>query len=196
MLLALASVLILGIAVALVLAAYAFGQRREAVEAYSLSLAANPRGALEELDTATGLALALAAIGFESPPEKARRVLIEAAYAPGARWRADIEELFEGVKGPAASVEISPDGLTALVGLADGTISLLNLETREEIRRMDGHTGAVNDLAFSPDGRTALTGGDDAQVILWDLETGEEITRLDGHTGAVRAVDILSLIHI
>ena len=90
--------------------------------------------------------------------------------------------------GPARSLEISPDGRAVPVGLADGTIVVWDIASREEVLRLRGHTAAVNDVAFSHDGATALSGGADAQVIVWDLGAGREVPRFSGHSGVVRAV--------
>jgi WD40 repeat protein/DNA-binding SARP family transcriptional activator len=187
---ALAGVLALATVVALVLTLFSVQQRRQAQEAYSLSLGANAREALNDLDNTTALALALAANRIEDPPQEARRLLLEAAYAPGARWHAEVETLFDGVAGPATALDISPDGGIALLGMADGSIVLWDLETKDELARLRGHTAQVNDVAFGPDGSTALSGGEDAQAILWDLVTGEEMRRFSGHSGTVRSVDI------
>ena len=187
---ALAGVLAVATAIALVLTFFSFGQRRQALEAYSLSLAANAREMLNDLDNTTALSLALAANQADDPPREAQRLLLEAAYVPGARWRADVEALFPGVEGPATALEIGPDGRTVLAGMADGSLVVWDVETREQIVRLRGHTARVNDIAFGPDGSIALSGGEDALAILWDLATGQEIRRFRGHSGTVRAVDI------
>lgn len=172
---------------------------REALEAYSLSLAANAQQAMNINDTATGLALALAANRIEDPPLASQRTLLDSAYAPGPRRRFEVADMFEGVEGPPLSLAISPDGQNALTGLFDGSIILWNLETGAEIRRFIGHApgehysikaafSGVNDLAFSPDDKIALSGGHDAIVIMWDVATGQEIRRFEGHSGAVRTV--------
>lgn len=189
-LLALAAVLTLGTAIALSLAVYSFRQRREALEAYSVSLAAHAQQALDELDSATGLALALLANDIDQPPMRSQRVLMDAAYRPGARRRFEVEKLFDAVEGTASCLDIHPQGHAAILGMADGSMVLWDLETAEEIHRLAGHTGRVNDVAYSPDGLVALSGADDALAILWDVSTGEEIRRFSAHSGAVRAVDI------
>jgi WD40 repeat protein/DNA-binding SARP family transcriptional activator len=187
---ALAGVLAVATVVALILTFFSARQRRQAVEAYSLSLTANAREVLNDLDNITALSLALAANQIDDPSREAQRLLLEAAYAPGARWRADVETLFPGVEAPATALEIGPDGRTVLAGMADGSLVVWDLDKREEILRLLGHTAKVNDVAFGPDGSIALSGGEDALVILWDLASGAEIRRFRGHSGVVRAVDI------
>jgi WD40 repeat protein/DNA-binding SARP family transcriptional activator len=187
---ALAAVLILATALSLVLTAYSVRQRRAAQEAYSVSLAAHAQRALDERDTVTGLALAMTASSIDRAPLQVQRILLDAAYSPGARRRFDVQHLFQGVEGLAMCLDIDPRGESALLGLADGTIILWNMETGEQLQRFAGHLARVNDVTFSPDGRFALSGGDDAQVILWDISAGQELRRCNGHSGAVRAVDI------
>jgi WD40 repeat protein/DNA-binding SARP family transcriptional activator len=189
-LLVLVGVLVVGAAVALTLAVYANAQRHEALQAYSVSLAAHAQQAMDELDTGTALALALEANRLPDPPIQARRVLLNAAYAPGARRRYAVANLFEGVRGPATAVDVSPDGGTALLGFADGTLILWDLAAEEELGRLGGHADRINDVAFGPEGALALSGGSDGRVILWDLATRRARHRLDGHSGIVRTVDI------
>jgi len=88
------------------------------------------------------------------------------------------------------SVAISPDGRAALSASADGGLILWDIESGEEVRRLVGHTDAVNGVAFGPDGRTALSGSEDAALILWDIESGAEIRRFEGHDAAVLDVAI------
>jgi WD40 repeat protein/DNA-binding SARP family transcriptional activator len=185
----LVGVLALAVIIALALSTYSLRQGRQTLEAYSLSLAAHAQRALEDQDSSTGLALALAANRIPDPPRPVQRTLMDAAYAPGPRWREPVGALFPGASGPVTALEISPDGRIALSGLQDGSLIVWDMESKKEIQRLHGHTVRINDLAISPDGSTALSGGDDRQVILWDLETGDEIRRFADHSGSVRAVD-------
>jgi WD40 repeat protein len=95
------------------------------------------------------------------------------------------------VGSPGAGVlalALSADGRRALSSGADGLIHLWDVDGSKEVRRLQGHTGAVASLAFSPDGRRALSGGHDKTVRLWDVETGKELRRLQGHTDQVLGV--------
>ena len=90
--------------------------------------------------------------------------------------------------GRVLSVVYSPDGRLALTASTDGTARLWDAATEREIRRFEGHEGAVNWATFSPDGAQIATAGDDGSIRLWDAATGAELRRMDGHTGAVTGV--------
>jgi len=189
-LLALAGVLSVAVIITLALSIFSAQQRRQALEAYSVSLAANAQKALDENDHATALALAMAAADIANPPDQVKRVLMDAAYSPGARDHFVIQGTFTNLKGPATTVEFSPNGQVVLLGMADGMIILWDLDSREELRRFTGHSGQINDLGFTPDGSLAVSGGEDGLVIVWDVGTGAETRRFTGHSGSVRTVDI------
>jgi WD40 repeat protein/DNA-binding SARP family transcriptional activator len=195
-------VLLLATAISIGFAWVARSEARQAIEASSLSLAANANQALNDKDSTSAMLLAMAANRIENPPTESQRILLDAAFSPGPREALFLFETVENAEGPALSLVVSPDGRTALIGLFDGKIILWDIENRREIRRFDGHSpgkfhinrtvqnSGVNDLAFSPDGDQAISGGDDGAVILWDVNTGEEVRRFEGHTGAVRTVEI------
>jgi hypothetical protein len=61
-------------------------------------------------------------------------------------------------------------------------------EIAVELKRSEGHLGAVYSADFSPDGRKAISASADGTLRLWDTKTGKELKRLDGHTGRVWAV--------
>lgn len=187
---ALAGVLAVAALIALALTAYSLHQRQQALQAYSRSLSTSAQKALDDGDTTAALALALEATDIANPPTEAQRVLMDAAYAPGARWRVEAATLFPGLNREVTALAISPDGQTALVGAADGTLVLWDAASRTERLRLVGHTDRINDLAWRRDGRTTLSGSSDGQVILWDLTTGQEVRRFRGHSGVVRAVDL------
>jgi len=161
-----------------------------ALEAYSLSLAANAKQLLEAKENTSALAVALAANQADHPPAQAQRYLREAAFAPGARRLFDVNEFGEGYGPFAVSVAISPDGRTALASASsDGTLILFDMSTGDVIRRFAGHTTYAEDIAFSPDGKRALSGSSDNTVILWNVATGQPLQRFTSHPGWVNTVD-------
>jgi len=192
---ALAGVLALAVVLAAGLTAFANQQRRQALNAYSLSLAANAQKALAERDSATALVLALAANAIAHPPLETQRILLNAAYAPGARSRQPISTLFSGEIGPATCLDYSPDGSQIILGLAGGHLVFWDA-SGGGYQVLSGHTGKVNAVRIAPDGLTAVSVAADNQVIVWDLRTGRQLrqlgTRGKGHTGTVRTVDISS----
>ena len=55
----------------------------------------------------------------------------------------------------------------------DDIAILWSSETGEEIRRFEGHEGAINDAAFSPDGSLLITAADDETARIWAVSTGQ-----------------------
>lgn len=93
-------------------------------------------------------------------------------------------------------VAFSPDNYYVLTGsggvqegseVEDYTVRLWSVTDGKEIRRFEGHTGAVNSVAFSPDGRFVLAGSDDKTARLWETQTGEQLNSLT-HSSSVNAV--------
>jgi WD40 repeat protein len=107
------------------------------------------------------------------------------------------------VDQPVMSVAFSPDGQTALIGsgyrfaqkVEPGHIILWDVNTGEEIRRLEGQPYVVFDVEFSSDGKRAVSSGNGPIVILWDLESGQEIRRfedlfIDANTGGESFWDV------
>ena len=72
----------------------------------------------------------------------------------------------------------------------DQTVRLWDVETGQELKRLEGHTDWVDAVAFLPDGRRALSGSLDRSLRLWDLETGKEIRRFEKHAAGVFALAV------
>lgn len=91
------------------------------------------------------------------------------------------------INGPTdgiASAAVSPDGRwIAWAGYGtDLTVHLVDASTRQEVRRLSGHTRPVTELAFSPDSRFLVTTGTvnlppgtDGSVRLWEVSTGTQL---------------------
>ena len=173
------------IIVTLSLALYSYFQTNRALEAYSVSLAAHVENALEANEVDAALALAMEAADGGSPPPAVQRVLRQAAYMPGPVEKISALDAF-GIEGDIFSLAVSPIEQVSLLGFGDGTILLWDIESRQEIRRLHGHSDVVRDVSFSPDGKTALSASHDGSVILWDVDTGDMLHKFSGHSGWVR----------
>jgi WD40 repeat protein/serine/threonine protein kinase len=82
--------------------------------------------------------------------------------------------------GAALSVAFSPDGRRLAVGGAlpgRVPVCLYQLTSRQEQRRLAGHTYIVHALAFHPSQPLLASGGGDRSIFLWDLQTGRQAQR-------------------
>jgi WD40 repeat protein len=66
-------------------------------------------------------------------------------------------------------VDLSPDGRLAALGLEDGSIELLNVESGASLGRLAGHSGQVRTVKFSASGNLLVSGSMDRLVRLWDI---------------------------
>lgn len=89
------------------------------------------------------------------------------------------------IGGSITSLAFSPDGKRIVLASYDKTVYIWDVETKKEIRRLEGHTGCVNSAAFSPDGKQIVTASTDDTARIWDAETGKEVSCLVGHSFSV-----------
>jgi len=73
----------------------------------------------------------------------------------------------------------SPNGQRLALGLADGTLRLLESMTGSESRVIQAHKGGVLSMAWSPDGHYLATGGEDGFACLWHMNRNEPPEKLD-----------------
>jgi WD40 repeat protein len=92
--------------------------------------------------------------------------------------------------GSASGFALAPDAGTLAVGLADGTVHLLDPATGNERTHLSAGGAAVNAVVYL--GPDRLVTGDDAGVLrLWDTRTGGVLAERGGaHSGGVTALGV------
>jgi serine/threonine protein kinase len=86
------------------------------------------------------------------------------------------------------SIAISPNGNILASGYEDKTIKLWDLNTKQPLGSLWGHSQGVKSVCFSPDGKTLASASDDKTIKLWDVQTSQEVLTLTGHSHAVKSV--------
>jgi WD40 repeat protein len=89
----------------------------------------------------------------------------------------------------ACTAALSADGKLLAFGSSNGYVSIRELATGKEVRRIGGlpHGGMV--VAFSPDGRAlAWSSGMSPAIHLMEVATGKERRRLDGHRSVISSL--------
>ncbi len=71
-------------------------------------------------------------------------------------------------RSPVYSLAFSSDG-AMLVSGTSGSVKLWDVETREQIRDLQGHTHPVHSVDILHDGDTLASGSGDGTVLLWDI---------------------------
>lgn len=91
----------------------------------------------------------------------------------------------------AWAVAFSPDGRTLLTGGDDWQGRLMDVPSRLERTKLQGHASLVTRVAFTPAGNLAATASFDGTVKLWDAKTGKLVRTLEaGRNQKLRWLDI------
>lgn len=63
----------------------------------------------------------------------------------------------------------TPDGLRAITGNSDYSVTVWDVETGEPVQQSFGHTGPITSVAIADDGRMGLSAAEDRTLRLWQL---------------------------
>lgn len=86
------------------------------------------------------------------------------------------------LRWPVMSICFSPDGkILAEVEMELDRVSLVDVATGKELKRVGGHRAGVYGLAFSPDSSILALGTLGPSVQLWDVTNGKLIRGIDHH---------------
>ena len=85
-----------------------------------------------------------------------------------------------------AFVAFSPDGRTlATCTMSNNAVKLWDVEAKQELRMLSGHSLVVFSAAFTPDGRRLATCSVDQTIKLWDVASGTLVRSFRGHAEEV-----------
>lgn len=76
-------------------------------------------------------------------------------------------------------ISLSKDDKFIAVGLENGAVKIIDVETFKEIAVLTGHADMVAAVEFSPDGKTLATSSRDHTIKLWSLDTMQEVLTLN-----------------
>ena len=88
-------------------------------------------------------------------------------------------------------LQFSPDGRYLASGSADRFARVIDLETGQVVRSLEGHTHYVMDVAWQANGRNLVSAGGDGMAKVWDVVTGERKKNIEGFKKEVTGVGFL-----
>lgn len=91
-------------------------------------------------------------------------------------------------KNPVWCLAQMPSGKSAIVGEADGTLSLVELDSSENLRQFEGHTATVLAVAVSPDGSRMLSSASDHTLRFWNTDSGDLLQTLQTGDSPITAI--------
>jgi WD40 repeat protein/serine/threonine protein kinase len=88
------------------------------------------------------------------------------------------------------TMSFSSDGRRLVAGGEKNTVRIWDVQTGQELQKLEGHSGDVWATAFSPDpdSRWVATAGEDSTVKVWDSHSGNLLRSFRGHTGIMSSL--------
>lgn len=87
-----------------------------------------------------------------------------------------VQTIQGNIVGGINDVVFTPDSAYVVTGNGEGTVSVWNLATTQQVSKFTGHTSAVNAIAINKDISRIVSAHDDGAIILWDGTTGNALS--------------------
>lgn len=171
---------------------YAWGRKQSADEAQQRAQRDESKAlaAVADLERqgspATAVRVALASLPRDlSDPKRPYAAAAEAALYR-ALWDNRALKVLQSEGGSVNLVRFSPDGASVVTVSADGSASLWDAASGEQIALLDYPEGKVKTAIVSEDGAKAVSVSGDGTARLWDLSSRTPIASLQGHAEEIR----------
>jgi WD40 repeat protein len=128
--------------------------------------------------TAEILAVIFSADGKLLIAETAAKAVAQWDVASGSKIVESKAQDYESLSSAVAGV-ISSNGQFTANSIGDKSVSIQDVATGRELRRLTSHSYSVYATAFSPDGRWFASGGSENTVKLWEIASGRELHTLE-----------------
>jgi hypothetical protein len=92
-------------------------------------------------------------------------------------------------KGPALSVDFSPEDSWLCVGASDNKVTLWRVSDGECYQTFDGHADSITSVRFSPDGMMILSASYDGTAKIWRVSDGHLAMSLEEHTSFISGAE-------
>ncbi|CAE6541800.1 unnamed protein product [Rhizoctonia solani] len=114
---------------------------------------------------------------------------VTVAKDPGLAWHPCVKTIAH--LHSVQCLSMSPDGLAIIVGYADGSLGIWDLQTGARISEsLVGHGDSVTCVVYSPNGNLIASGSYDTTIRVWDVADGLQSSHvLTGHSGVVYSID-------
>ncbi len=92
--------------------------------------------------------------------------------------KGELAGTFKGKKNKwGMALAWSPDGTCVAAGRI--AITIWDVESKKQIRTLEGHKDFIRDIVFSPDGKYLASASMDKTIRVWDMSTGKSLYTLE-----------------
>ncbi|XP_078689363.1 uncharacterized protein LOC144920864 [Branchiostoma floridae x Branchiostoma belcheri] len=99
----------------------------------------------------------------------------------------------EGHERAVCDVAMTTDDRFLVSASGDRKVGVWDVEKRDLLHKLVGHTDMVAAVAITPDGATLVSGGgmDDTTIRIWKLREGDPVCTFKGHGDGIKAITVV-----